>query len=181
VSVFSIHGFVAHLKVVESNMKELGPAIVARACQMVCDEAKRVLGTHDYGWPELQPETIARKIRGDTPLLETGKLRESIQWNAEGNFGFIGSDSPVAVWHELGTSRIPPRPFLAGAAMHMEDKIHKMAARAALAVIAGRGLHSAELRELLEILHLAKDVAHKVKEDLVDPLLEGDDEQRQRR
>jgi phage gpG-like protein len=170
--VFSLLGFVAHLETIKRDMHALGPAIVAKACEMVCNEAKRVLGTHDYGWPELQPETIARKIRGDTPLLETGKLRESIQWNAEGNFGFIGSDSPVAVWHELGTSRIPPRPFLAGAAMHMEDKIHKMAARAALAVIAGRGLHSTELHELLHVLHLLKDVAHKVKEDLVDPLLE---------
>jgi hypothetical protein len=61
--------------------------------------------------------------------------------------------------HELGTSRIPPRSFLAGAAMAMEDKIHKMAARAVVAVMMGKGLASAEMRELI---HLLKHAAHQV-------------------
>jgi hypothetical protein len=45
------------------------------------------------------------------------------------------------VWQELGTSKIPPRSFLVGAAVHMEEKIHKMAARAVMAVMRGEGLH----------------------------------------
>jgi hypothetical protein len=172
---FSLLGFAAHLATVERDMREVGPMIVAKACEMVCAEAKRVLGTHDYGWPELKPETIARKIRGDTPLLETGKLRDSIEWNSHGLEGHVGSNDPKAVWNELGTSRAPPRSFLVGAAQTLEGEIHKMAARAAIAVMAGRGLHSAEMRELLHVLHLIKDTAHKVKEELVDPLLEGDE------
>jgi hypothetical protein len=43
------------------------------------DEAVRVLGTYDYGWPLLKPQTIARKETGDSPLLETGDLRDSIE------------------------------------------------------------------------------------------------------
>jgi phage gpG-like protein len=178
--VFSLLGFVAHLKMVERDMKNIGPAIVARACEMVAAEARRVLGTHDYNWPELKPETIARKLRGDTPLLETGQLRDSITWDSSGNEGHVGSNLDRAVWMELGTSRIPPRPFLAGAAAAMGPEIEKMATRAVLAVLAGRGLHSAELRELLHVLHLLKDVAHKAKEDLVDPLLEDKGEHRRR-
>jgi hypothetical protein len=136
---------------------------------MVCNEAKRVLGTYDYGWPSLKAETIARKIHGDTPLLETGELRASIEWIADGNHGAVGSNNDKAVWHEFGTSRIPPRPFLAGAAAHVEAKIHKMAARAVVAVLEGRGLHSTELGELL---HLLRHAAHQVKEDVKDMVAE---------
>jgi hypothetical protein len=48
---------------------------------------------------------------------------------------------------------------LAGAAMAMEDKIHKMAARAVVAVMMSKGLASAEMRELI---HLLKHAAHQV-------------------
>jgi hypothetical protein len=67
----------------------------------------------------------------------------------------------LAVWHELGTSRIPPRSFLAGAAQHMGPKIEKMAARAVLAVVLGKGLHSSEM---MELLHLLRHVGHAVGE-----------------
>jgi hypothetical protein len=45
--MFSVLGFAAHLKAVDRDMEKIGPAIVAKACQMVCDEAKRVIGTYD--------------------------------------------------------------------------------------------------------------------------------------
>jgi len=158
--VYSILGFVAQLKAIDHDLKEVGHAIIVRACQMVCDEAKRVIGEGYPEWPALSPETLAHKM-GSGPLLETGELRASVEWNASGNEGFVGSNNDKAVWHEFGTSRIPPRPFLMGAAMRMEDKIHAMAAKAVVAVILGKGLHSSELGELL---HLLKHVAHEVKE-----------------
>jgi hypothetical protein len=49
------------------------------------DSAKEALGTHEFGWPPLQPETIARKATGDSPLLETGALRDSIKHNVDAN------------------------------------------------------------------------------------------------
>jgi hypothetical protein len=89
------------------------------ACRVIETEAKRVIGTYDYGWTPLQPETIERKATGDSPLLETGEMRDSIEHTVEGKSGHVGSDNDKAVWQELGTSRgIPPRSFLAGAAMH---------------------------------------------------------------
>jgi hypothetical protein len=57
---------------------------------------------------------------GGGPLLETGEMRASIEWNAEGKEGHVGSNNDKAVWLELGTVRIPP--FLKGAAMRMEGK-----------------------------------------------------------
>ena len=94
------------------------------ACKIVETEAKRVIGTYDYGWPPLKPETIARKARGDTPLLETGDMRDSIEHTVQDKSGFVGSNDDKAVWQELGTSRgIPPRSFLGGAAMRKGEEV----------------------------------------------------------
>jgi phage gpG-like protein len=171
----SILEFVAKTKAIQHDLQELGPAIVAKACEMVCTEAKRVIGEGYPEWPALQPETLARKMM-NTPLLETGEMRASIEWNAEGNEGHVGSNNDKAVWHELGTLRIPPRSFLMGAAQHMEDKIHKMAGRAVMAVLAGRGLHTSELSELI---HLLRHVAHEVKQTAKE--IFSDDEGEKRR
>jgi phage gpG-like protein len=160
-TVYSLLQMAAKFHAIEADMKIVTEEIVAQACAMVAEEARRVLGTHDYGWVDLKPETIARKMRGDTPLLETGAMRASIQWNASDNEGYVGSNSDIAVYQELGTSRIPPRPFLSGAAIAMEAKIHKMAGRAVMAVLAGKGLNSGELRELL---HLLRELKHVAKE-----------------
>jgi phage gpG-like protein len=167
-TVYSVLGFVAKLGAIERDMHILGQAIVARACELVCAEAKRVIGEGYPEWPALQPETLAHKMM-NTPLLETGELRASIEWQSHGLEGAVGSNNDKAVWHELGTSRIPPRSFLMGAAMHMEDKIHKMATKAVVAVMLGKGLHGSEMAELI---HLLKHVGHAVGE-AVDKFLDG--------
>jgi phage gpG-like protein len=172
--VYSVASFIVKLKTIELEMNALGPAIVARACEMVAAEAKRVIGESYDFWPALAPSTLARKMM-NTPLLETGELRASIEWNSSGNEGHVGSNNDKAVWHELGTARIPPRSFLAGAAMAMEDKIHKMAARAVMAVMMGRGLHSSEMAELLHLLHTIRHVGHAVGEAM-DKVLDGPDD-----
>jgi hypothetical protein len=81
------------------------------------------------------------------------------------------------VWHELGTSRIPPRSFLMGAAQHTEAKIYRMAGKAVHAVMLGKGLHGSEMAELI---HLLKHVGHAVGE-AVDKFLDGPDDQENRR
>ncbi len=86
--VFSIVGFVAHLHAIDKDMNEVGPAIVAKACEMVCAEAKRVIGEGYPEWPALSPETLAHKMM-NTPLLETGELRASIGWNSQGLIGHV--------------------------------------------------------------------------------------------
>jgi phage gpG-like protein len=174
---FTLLGFVAKLAAIDRDLKITHEAIVARACEMVANAAKDALGTYEFGWVSLAPETIARKMRGDSPLLETGELRASIEWQAHGLKGEVGSNLDKAVWHEFGTSRIPARPFLSAAAMQMEREIHKMAAKAVMAVIAGRGLHGSEMAELI---HLLRHVGHAVKE-ATDKALETDDERSRKR
>ena len=92
------------------------------ACVVIEDEAKRVIGTYDYGWPPLAPSTVADRVsKGfapDEPLLRTGAMRDSIEHKVDGDSGFVGSNDDKAVWQELGTSKIPPRSFLGGAAAH---------------------------------------------------------------
>jgi hypothetical protein len=86
--------------------------------QLEEDEAKRVLGTYAYDWPPVAASTVARKATGDSPLLETGELKNSIEHQVDGHEVDIGSNLEKAVWMELGTATIPPRSFLAQAAVH---------------------------------------------------------------
>lgn len=94
------------------------------AARVVETEAKRVIGTYDYNWPPLAELTLKRKA-ADTPLLETGAMRNSISHVVEGKSAFVGSNSEIALFQELGTVRIPPRSFLLQAALHKEHEIRE--------------------------------------------------------
>lgn len=86
-----------------------------RAAQLIETRAKAAIGTYAYGWPPLAASTLAKKA-ADTPLLETGAMRDSIGHvvAGDGMSASVGSNEDKAVWQELGTSRgIPPRSFLA--------------------------------------------------------------------
>jgi phage gpG-like protein len=95
----------------------------------VAKKAQGYLGTYQPGWPPLKPETIARKVAGDTPLLETGLMRGRTTADAaEPVPGAtltleVGSAVPYAVDQELGTSTIPPRPFLSLALTEREEQL----------------------------------------------------------
>ena len=54
---------------------EAPTALVMKA---VDEKTKVAVGTYEFGLPPLKPETIERKANGDTPLLETGEMRDSI-------------------------------------------------------------------------------------------------------
>jgi HK97 gp10 family phage protein len=99
--------------------------MMEKACVLLEDESKRVLGTYDYGWPPLAPETIASKATGDSPLLETGALRDSITHNvdADGKDAYVGTDIEYAKYQEFGTSKIPARSFLGGALVAKHDEL----------------------------------------------------------
>lgn len=105
------------------------------AGQIVETEAKRVLGTYDYSWPELAPATKKQRLSlgfpENEPLLRNGELRDSIGHTTQATEVDIGVPSKivgdgsrenpvrnigdVATAMELGTSRAPARSFLVGA------------------------------------------------------------------
>jgi phage gpG-like protein len=94
-----------------------------KAASIIEDGAKTAIGGYSFGWPALQPETVARKATGDSPLLETGELRASITHEVEGRRAIVGATSPVAAFMEFGTSRgIPPRPFIWGSWIHHDKE-----------------------------------------------------------
>lgn len=57
----------------------------------------------------------------DKPWARTGALRDSIAATANGLEAAVGSNDPAAAPQEMGTSRIPPRPFLAPVATSMGE------------------------------------------------------------
>lgn len=94
----------------------------------VAQDAKDLLGHYHRQntgpfrpWKELAQSTkVERVYKGFTenePLLRTGDLRDSIS-SVPTKTGFVvGSTSQIAVYEELGTTKIPPRSFL-GLAMY---------------------------------------------------------------
>jgi phage gpG-like protein len=117
---------------------------VARAIEKT---AKEEIGVYQPevgpfpAWPALAEATVDDRIRqgysADEPLLREGDLRDSISHEVDGLEAVIGSTSDVAVWQELGTSSIPPRPFLGPAALRNEKKILETVGLAAVRGIAG--------------------------------------------
>ena len=99
-------------------VEEKKKKIIEVACGIVEQRAKSIIGVPHPYWPPLSAETLKRKDGVNTPLLETGELRDSIEHTVESEErGHVGSNNDKAVWHELGTSRIPARPFLLPAAL----------------------------------------------------------------
>ena len=78
------------------------------------ERAKAAIGTYEYGWIELDPATIARKQHGDTPLLDTGEIRDSGGYEVHGNRLIAGFTDEKIVYHEYGTRHHPPRPVVGG-------------------------------------------------------------------
>jgi hypothetical protein len=177
--VFSLLGFIAELPALDRDVHAVGTKIVKRACEMVEKRAKASIGqTHPGIWAPLLAATITDKQRHGfptpKPLLRTGELRDSIEHVVHGLEGAVGSNDPVAVFQELGTSRIPPRSFLVSSAIASSDKIARMAAAATVAALSGYGHNVRDVRELLHLLHKAGHALKELGEDLVGEENEGE-------
>ena len=125
--------------------------------------------------PNSKPKPLHARRAATRPLLETGALRDSIEWSAphrSGNevVGYVGSNNPKAVWHELGTRAFPPRSFLATAAAGKGPEIAAMTGRMIYGAMVQGGPH---YRELRLALHLAKEV-YRAGKDLADDLTHDD-------
>ena len=106
------------------------------AIQVVEDEAKRVLGTYDYGWPSLAPSTIERK-GADTPGVETGELLDDIRHVTTTNEATTGTDLMKGYWFELGRVGQPPRSFLAQAMQRKTNEALEAGQRAFVRTLLG--------------------------------------------
>jgi phage gpG-like protein len=72
-----------------------------------------------------------------TPWLRSGALRSSIAAEATSEQAIIGSTDPVAVYQELGTHTVPPRPFLAPAGAAGGEDVAREVGEAVASAIRG--------------------------------------------
>lgn len=122
--------------------------------------ARDMIGRENPQWPPLADTTIDEKTRlgyggqvsATDPLLRTGALRESIDFNvddvARGIAITLGSDDKVALYQELGTTTIPPRPFLSTAQMESVEPATKLLGETAVDLLvptSGRALRYRKL------------------------------------
>ena len=119
---FSLTGLATFLTEAMVEMDHAKHEALEKAAKIVEDGSKKAIGTYEFGWPPLAESTLEKKA-ADTPLLETGELRDSIRHEVDGDTARIGSDLDYALYQEVGTSRIPPRSFLMQSAVHHRDEI----------------------------------------------------------
>lgn len=73
----------------------------------------------------------------DRPWLRSGALRDSVGAQTDGLEAAIGSSDPAAAPQEMGTSRIPPRPFLAPIAASMGEGVARSVGAKVAAALRG--------------------------------------------
>lgn len=115
------------LNVTRHNLKRNREAEAVEFAKLVQGEARSALGTYRYGWQPLQERTVETKKTGDSPLLETGRMGDTIEYTIKNTHNRtqvdVGSNDSVFEYQTVGTSRIPPRPVLEPATKAKEPEI----------------------------------------------------------
>ncbi len=173
---FSLGEMAAHFLTMEADIRLAEEAAVVSGCKLIQRKAKGMLGHEQPIWQGLKPETIARKAHGNTPLLETGEMKASIEMTAPLNengqiVGYVGSNSMIAVYQEMGTKNIPPRPFISTAGMANGHLVAEMAAKLVYAAMihGGSNYHTA-----LRVFHMLEEAGKKLLDEF-GPEYEGDE------
>lgn len=156
----SFGAFAEHLVVASGAMKIALHEGVKKATELVQATAKAEIGVYqdavgtfqnDIGafpaWAQLADSTERQKERMgyplDAPLLASGAFRDSIVKEAVGLKGVVASDDDVAMYHEMGTDKMPPRPVFGPAGVRCEDKVLRILGEAAMiGLIGGDWLHA---------------------------------------
>ena len=179
---FDLAGFAAHCLTMEADVKLAQEAAMEKACMMVEKAAKKAIGKYlpGYNWPELAAATQEERVRlgfsRNKPLLRTGDLRDSIShvvgYEGKELVGYVGSPLKIALYQEMGTGRIPPRPFLSASLMAQERAIVDLFGRMVVGALERGGPNYREMREMLHILHR---LGHEIKE-AAEKFLDDDDD-----
>jgi len=98
-----------------SKINKANKQIINKACLMVERDAKQSIGLV----PSPSPP-------GHAPAAPTGRLRSSITHEIEGTTGRVGTNVEYALFLELGTEKMSPRPFLRPALHKNEKAIRQM-------------------------------------------------------
>ncbi len=129
----SLRSFASHMKFLVKREQLADTEARGVAAHELTVEIQRRFGKSAFFPPPLKPATMLRHRLhgvlggaqgGNTPLLLTGALRQSISWSHTGpRSSGVGTDSPYAKYHEFGGSipgRPPKRSFLAKPARQLD-------------------------------------------------------------
>jgi phage gpG-like protein len=159
---------VAKLGEIALVQHEMEHKALEKAAVLVEKRAKKKIGEYQeqagpfVGWAELSENTLhggyANGFRypgkielgyatdeEHNPLLRTGDMRDSIEHVVADGEAQVGSNSDIAVYQELGTTTIPPRSFLGGAAVESLDEIITIVGEDAVAALIGKGVHGGKM------------------------------------
>lgn len=93
-------------------------------------------------WAELAESTKQdRENQGypeDEPLLRRGDTRDSVRTLVKDSEGFVGSDSDIAVWQELGTVKMPPRSTFGSAGVENIEHIGNILGEGVVMALVGK-------------------------------------------
>jgi phage virion morphogenesis protein len=115
-----------NLAQIEHRLQNLRPAFTSMGEYMVRRTEQSFKGEHDpdgVGWAPLSAAYRKRK-RGTKILTESGRLRASITYRADGTQVIIGTNTRYARVHQYGYPKrnLPPRPFI-GASTEDEKEL----------------------------------------------------------
>lgn len=148
----SFGGFATHLELLSLQGAEVTEHLTTHSAETIRDIAKAKIGYYQGAsggfpaWAPLAASTEAEKRRlgapPNAPLLRHGEMYASIEYQAEfepleGN-AVVGTPSEVAVYQELGTPTIPPRPFMGPAGFESRETIAREASETVLAWVCGK-------------------------------------------
>ncbi|MDP9096373.1 MAG: hypothetical protein M3N26_07475 [Pseudomonadota bacterium] len=118
------------LSEIRARLDRLRPADIMAAA--LAEQAERMAAVIRDGLAEPQGSGAH-----DKPWARTGALHDSIASTANGLEAAIGSNDPAAAPQELGTSRIPPRPFLAPVAAAEGPEVARIIGQAVASALRG--------------------------------------------
>ncbi len=109
-----------NLAEIEHRLHNLRPAFASMGEYMVRRTERNFKGEHDpdgVAWAPLSAAYKKRK-RGTKILTESGRLRASITYSADGVRVVLGTNTKYARAHQMGYPKrnLPPRPFLGASA-----------------------------------------------------------------
>lgn len=143
----SLGQFATHLASLDVAVHHETKRGLSKVAAIIEKEAKSELGVYQPGvgpfpaWQQLADATKQDRLRKgfteNDPLLRSGELRDSISHEVSGHEAVIGSTSDVAVFQELGTDKIPARPFLGPAGFKSEGAIRSILGAALLRGLLG--------------------------------------------
>jgi hypothetical protein len=160
---FTLSGFATRMFAAAAAVHEGDKAAMESAAVIIEKKAKATFGSG-----ALTPNAAATvAIKGfDSPGIETGATRDSIEHNSDAHEAYIGSNDIKMVWLEHGTHKTggawgsdnPPRPILGIAAVSAAPEAVEAIGREVMAAITAAldGATIDALETLREAVHLVR-------------------------